>query len=167
MAAYAATVASKMVRPKKIGEDMYIYAGTVDITNYHQTLAAITGISGKFRSLITVLLGSVSTSGYLGYWVVASNAIKCYYPSIAIAAHTHDLFLKNAAQADAANNRVNTAASNKLGANTGADVTVVGVADATGNGGIVQAAAIGAGAGTQVASDVAVGLFSFVAFGVR
>lgn len=76
-------------------------------------------------------------SGYQFEYVASTGKVKISLS----AAHTHDLFLKNAAQADAANNRVNAAASNKLGANTGADITVVGVTNTAGNGGVVQAAA--------------------------
>lgn len=54
--------------------------------------------------------------------------------------HGHSLFLKNAAVADAVNNRVNAAASNLLGANTGSNVTVVASDGAT-TGGVVTAAA--------------------------
>lgn len=58
------------------------------------------------------------------------------------ATHNHVLFLKDAAQADGATTRVNTAAANKLGANTGTSISVAGVADTSGNGGIVSAAAL-------------------------
>jgi hypothetical protein len=55
-----------------------------------------------------------------------------------VASHTHDLFLKNAAQADGAGERINAAAGNKLGANTGADITIAGIAAASGaSGGVV------------------------------
>lgn len=65
--------------------------------------------------------------------------------------HTHDLFLKNADQADAANNRVN-AAANKLGANTGGNLTVTGVADTSASGGIVAVAAGTSGSASSLAA---------------
>lgn len=49
-----------------------------------------------------------------------------------MAAHAHDILLKDAVQADGATSRVN-AAANKLGANTGGDITVAG---AGANGGV-------------------------------
>ncbi len=55
----------------------------------------------------------------------------------ALAAHTHDILLKNAAVADNASSRVN-AGANLLGANTGGDLTVTG---GGANGGIVTASA--------------------------
>ena len=53
-----------------------------------------------------------------------------------VPAGTHDLFLKNADQADGVTTRSN-AASNKLGMNTGSSETVTGVLDILGSGGIV------------------------------
>lgn len=61
----------------------------------------------------------------------------------ALATHTHDLLLKNAAVADGATTRVN-AGANLLGANTGGDLTITG---SGANGGIVAASA-GTPAGT-------------------
>lgn len=51
--------------------------------------------------------------------------------------HSHTLFLKDADQADGASNRVN-AATGKLGANTGSSISLAGVADTSGSGGIVN-----------------------------
>jgi hypothetical protein len=54
-----------------------------------------------------------------------------------IGVHTHSLHLNNADVADGAAARVN-AGANLLGANTGADLLVEGVADTTGHGGVLQ-----------------------------
>lgn len=78
------------------------------------------------------------TSGYMFSWDSANNKLKMFYPA---GSHGHSLFLKEAAQADAANNRVNAAASNKLGANTGTSITVVASDGAT-NGGVVTNAGV-------------------------
>lgn len=67
----------------------------------------------------------------------------------ALAAHRHNLHLNNADVADGATTRVN-AGTNLLGANTGADILVAGVADTAGAGGIVDASA-GTPAGTNSA----------------
>lgn len=76
------------------------------------------------------------TSGYQFNWNSATGKLQMYYPT---GSHGHSLFLKNAAQADAVNNSVNAAASNKLGANTGSDITIVASDGAT-NGGVVTLA---------------------------
>jgi hypothetical protein len=73
---------------------------------------------------------------------------------MAAAPHTHTLFLNNADVADGASARVN-AGSNLLGANTGSDISVTGVADTTGHGGIVKnsaPSANGEAAATQLAN---------------
>lgn len=79
MAAYAASVSSLLRRAVKIDATVgvYMYAGTVNITNYNTTLAAITGISGKFRSIVSVVAGATD-EGYLLEWIAASNAFKAY-----------------------------------------------------------------------------------------
>lgn len=87
--------------------------------------------------------------GYIYKWDKLNNKLRIYY---ATNAHNHTLFLKDAAQTDAAGNRVNAAASNKLGANTGTSISVVGVPDTTGNGGIVS---IAAAAGSEVSTSFA------------
>jgi len=64
----------------------------------------------------------------------------------ALAVHTHALHLDNADVADGMPERIN-AGANLLGCNTGADIAVAGVPDATGDGGIVVVSA-GTPAGT-------------------
>ena len=77
-------------------------------------------------------------SGTTGYTFSYDNVNKKIVMRNA-GAHTHNLFLKNGAVADGAGARVN-AEANKLGANAGSDITVTGIATATGNGGIVGTA---------------------------
>lgn len=57
------------------------------------------------------------------------------------AVHDHALHFNNADVLDAAGPRVNIG-TNLMGANTGADIAVAGVADTTGVGGIVRAAQV-------------------------
>lgn len=80
MAAYAATVTSTMSKPEKISAvtGLRVFCGEVNITNYNQTLAAITGISGKFKTIYSVVAG-VSDNGHIFEWVDASNAFKVYH----------------------------------------------------------------------------------------
>lgn len=83
------------------------------------------------------------------------NATNGTLTANAVGGHGHSLFLKDAAQTDAAGNRVNAAASNKLGANTGTSITVVASDGAT-NGGVVSApasTALGEVAGVAIAAQ--------------
>ena len=79
MAAYAASVSSLMKRAVKIDAVMGIgiYAGRVNLTNYNSTLAEITGITGKFKSMIAVVPGVAEGGDWLE-WVHASGAFKAY-----------------------------------------------------------------------------------------
>ncbi len=83
MVAYAATVTSTMRHASKIdavtGFGMYV--GKCDVTNYNQTLAEITGITGKFRTLMQVIATTISDNGYLMRWDAVGNAFKVYYPT--------------------------------------------------------------------------------------
>jgi len=154
MAAYAATATLPDLKAKKLaGTGLGIVRGTVTLSNYNSTLAEITGITGMFRSAPTVILGAVSSLGYLVAWDTTSKAIKAFYP---MPAHTHTLHFATTAAANAV-----TAAANAL--RTGAAAfDVAGVANASGEGGVVNATAI---PGAEVAADVNIGVISFVAFG--
>lgn len=81
-------------------------------------------------------------SSNAGGWILVKFIAPTFTGS-ALASHTHDLLLKNAAVADGATTRVN-AGANLLGSNTGGDLTVTG---GGANGGIVLASA-GTPAGT-------------------
>lgn len=70
--------------------------------------------------------------------VVAGTVAAPTFTGDALTAHRHTLHLNQADVVDGAGTRVN-AATNLLGANSGADVEVAGVADASGHGGIIDA----------------------------
>jgi hypothetical protein len=76
------------------------------------------------------------SSGYQFSFDYTANKILAYR----LAAHTHTFFLNQADVVDGAGTRVN-AATNLIGANSGSDISIAGVADTTGHGGVVQAAA--------------------------
>lgn len=79
MAAYAATVTLDLPKTKRIpGSGLGFMTGTVDVTNYNSTLAAITDITNRFKGSVTVLLNSISDNGYWGHWVDASSSVKCF-----------------------------------------------------------------------------------------
>jgi hypothetical protein len=85
MAAYAATVtAPDLVAKKLAATGLGILRGSVALSNYNTVLAEITGITGKFRSAPTVLLGGCSSNGYIVAWDSASQSIKAFYPTRAI-----------------------------------------------------------------------------------
>lgn len=85
MAAYAATVtAPDNVAKKLAATGLGILRGTVNLSNYNSTLAEITGITGKFRSAPTVLLGGASSNGYIVAWDTTGKAVKAFYPTKAV-----------------------------------------------------------------------------------
>lgn len=79
MAAYAATVTSLLDRGRKIDQvtGIGMFAGECNVSNYNTTLAEITGITGKFKTVIAVVAGT-SDEGYIFEWVDASGAFKAY-----------------------------------------------------------------------------------------
>lgn len=87
------------------------------------------GKLGCPNSIVELLIdGPSSGDGLMYKYDKANNKIRIYR----MAAHAHDILLKNAAVADGATTRIN-AGSNLLGANTGSDITVAG---AGANGGV-------------------------------
>lgn len=96
-----------------------------------------------FRQEIASLAFSDASSGDgLIYKFDKSNAKIRIYRSASQAAHSHNLLLKDAVVADGATSRVN-ADVNKLGANTGSDITVDG---GGANGGVQSGGAVSAAA---------------------
>ncbi len=101
MAAYAAAVTSKLKRALKIDQvtGIAMFCGEVDVTNYNTTLAEITGITGKFRTVLCVIAG-VTDSGFLLEWIDATGAFKAFTPTNASdQTPTADIVAAGAAQA--------------------------------------------------------------------
>lgn len=124
-------------------------AGTGNVGTYATNGVAVTAAQlglGTIHSLVIDPAG-----GYTFEYVASTGKIKAYYGNGGLVSHTHDLFFNNAEVADAATTRANIG-TNLLGANTGGDITVAGVADTTGHGGVLAVAAGSAGAGTEVAN---------------
>lgn len=87
------------------------------------------------------------TSGYVFSYDSTNGTIRMFNTT---ASHTHSLYLANAAVADGATTRIN-AGTNLVGANTGASLTVAGIAAASGAaGGVVNVAA---GASSELATS--------------
>lgn len=139
-----------------------ILYGQINITSYHATLAEITGITNLFRATPIVVLGGPSDEGFVGLWVPASKAVKCFYPSVA-RTHDHDLLIKGG-QAAATTNVLAHYATDILGKEAATDATIAG-ADSAAKGGVLSEA-LAAAAGSELANDVDAGEFQFFAIGV-
>jgi hypothetical protein len=171
---YTAVVTPLTRKVTKLSDEaMAMLAGTCNLSVYAAAKVAITAISGYFKGTPIVLCESVSSLGYLVRWDSASKAFKAFYPTIAatftgsaLAAHTHTLHFQTSAAANAV-----TAAANSL-RTPAAAFDVAGVANNSGEGGIVQVSAgtpagtITAGAATEVADGTNVGIIQFMAMGV-
>ena len=83
MAVYANTVTATMLRAVKVDQitGIGMFMGRCDVTNYNQTLAEITDITGKFRSLMEVICSTISDNGYLMRWDKTGKAFKAYLNS--------------------------------------------------------------------------------------
>lgn len=106
---------------------------TVDVafSNSYAT-GGDTGLTAAALGWDSVVLALITpTGGYSLDYVYASGNV------IAYGTHTHALHFDNADVADGATTRIN-AGTNLLGANTGSDLAVAGVANTTGDGGIVD-----------------------------
>ncbi len=77
MAAYAHTVTSSQRKANKIAENLYIFVGKLNITNYNAVTVDITGITGKFRTLLAVAF-SISDSGQLFEMDIATGKVKAF-----------------------------------------------------------------------------------------
>lgn len=102
------------------------------------------------------IIESNAGNGFLYKFDISALALRIYQSdAVAASTHTHDLHLNDGDVADGATTRVN-AGTDLLGANTGGDLLVSGVADTTGAGGIVQAtiAANAAGALAELSGGV-------------
>src|SRR3990167_6876595 len=132
MAAYAATVALATPKISKLGVGIALLAGRITLSNYNTTHAEITGITGKFKSAVapTVILDGISSNGYPVAWNPTTKAVKAFYPSKALTAHSHTLHFQTSAAANAV-----TAAANQL-RTAAAAFDVAGVADSAGGGGV-------------------------------
>lgn len=80
MAAYASAVTLLFPTTIRLQHTrLGILMGSVDVTNYNQTLAAITAISNHFRSsAYRVFFAGATDIGYLPEWVDGSDSIKMW-----------------------------------------------------------------------------------------
>jgi len=78
MAAYAAAATLAQPTVHKIGK-LGVLHGSIAITNYNSTRAAITAITGRFKGTPTVILGGVTTTGHIVIW--DSGSVKAFDPA--------------------------------------------------------------------------------------
>lgn len=157
MAAYAATVTLSVPHVIKGIGPLGVLFGSVSISNYNGTLAEITDITGAFKGAPVVIPNGVSSNGYLVKWDPTGLAFKCYYPTKAItpagSVAAGNIAVATGTAGDAVTNNAGTL--NSVG---GQDVAVAAQA--------FTGTAVTAQAGTEVATDVNVGIVQFVAFGI-
>ena len=77
MAVYAHTVTSKQRKANKIAENLYIFVGQLNITNYNSTTVDITGIRGKFKELLSIAF-DISDSGQMFQMDIATGKVKAF-----------------------------------------------------------------------------------------
>lgn len=157
MTAYTASVTLTKPTMQKLGQ-VGVVIGYVTLSNYNQTNAEITGITGLFRGgAPIVVLGGVSSLGYLVGWNATDKAIKAWKPG----AITDGDVTIGGGSAGAANTALGLTADSTSGALTKAAATARVIPQATlGIAATTQAAAV-----AEAANDVNVGIVQFVAFG--
>jgi hypothetical protein len=163
--AFSATVTSPMSKPERISRSLGIYAGKISISSYSQTLVTLTAITKYFvptgnattggftHGICSVQIDGPSSGGYLAQWDYTTGAFKCFYADKSTTP-TGTLVLTASAAMSAAGVPVLWNQTTGALGNTG----TAGTAPITVN-------AIAAAAASQVAANVNVGTFGFVAIG--
>jgi len=149
----AVTIAKEQLHkiPTAGGSGLILGVYLVTFGNVYPTGGEEVDLSGYMKQVLDMKVQATEDSpGYVfdvddSNFATAKPKIEAYW-SAAVAAHLHNLLFKNADVADAANNRVNVD-TDKIGANTGADITV---ASTQGTRGVQNAGAIAAGALAEV-----------------
>lgn len=123
------------VQERHVVGDLRAITANVQFSTSYAT-GGDTGLTAAALGLDSIILVNLDQPvGYtLGYNYSNGNVL-----AFRSAVHTHALHFDDADVVDGATTRVNVG-TNLLGANTGGDLAVAGVADTTGDGGIVQVA---------------------------
>ena len=77
MAAFAYTHTSKLRKGIKIGPNLTIKAGSINLTNYNSARVAIAEIVGAFKVLVAVIPAGSSSNGYFPSWD-GTNSFKAW-----------------------------------------------------------------------------------------
>lgn len=163
---------------KKLEDGRHIIEATLAFGNATLTYPAggvplLKGSLGCAYVIDSLVIEDKGGSGYsIDYDKVNAKIRMFQAPAISgghthsVPSHTHNLFLKDADQLNGATTAVN-AAPNKLGANTGSDITVTGVAGTSGSGGIVAVAAGTSGSNSTVQAASALSEITGVAIAAQ
>lgn len=135
--ATVATVTFNSSGGKTAAGSRYLREGTINLGSSYTT-GGMAVAKALFDLWVDIShLAVAPSAGFVCEWDKTNSKVICYTS----AAHTHDVLLKDADQADGATTRVNTA-TDKLGANTGSSITVHGqAAGASAHGGVLGVAA--------------------------
>lgn len=137
MAAYAASVTLDIPEARHLAPGVKAVWGKCAISNYNQTGAEITGITGLFVTTPRVVAEGLSSNGYLVRWDETDKAFHAYYPTVPQAL-VASATVTAAVGFDGSGDEASAGAQTAFGANA---------------------------AGAEVANDVNVGTVSFVAIG--
>ena len=165
MAAYAATVTSTLKRAVKVDavDGIGMFVGKCDITNYNTTVTEITGITGKFGSLLQVICTAISDNGYIVRFDATDLGFKAYYPTAVAAAHAHDFVVGSGTIGTNMEIGVDVDTdSGKIEGGTG----ITAERTLSANTPVATAGAVTATAALEVANDVDIGVVEFVAYGL-
>lgn len=133
---------------KKMEDSRHIVTASLVFGNGTLTYPAggiplLKGSLGCPHSIDSFNVEDVAASGYVFMYDRVNEKLRMFQSAaISASAHTHDILLKNGTVVDGATTRVN-AGADKLGANTGGDLTITG---GGANGGVVAGGAISAAA---------------------
>lgn len=158
--AFSATVFSPMSKPERISKSLGLYAGRVSISSYATTLVECTditkyfvptgnGTTGGFKDgIISCVIDGPSSGGYMVRWDATTGAFRCYYP-YAGTSPTGAVPITSGTTAGGAIFMTSGGGFSAITAGAVA-ITITGLV---------------AAAGSELAANVAVGTFSFVAIG--
>lgn len=157
--AYTATLTTRVAKKILGFPGVGLVFGSINITNYNQTKVEVVEISKTFASGLSVVSGGMTSNGYEVVWDAVNKTFKCYY----------------------ANQGFTPAGTCTMTINGGAAGTAIGIDADANNFNLTKAAAtartstnpvafagsaVAASAATEVANDVNVGSFSFIAMGI-
>lgn len=81
--AYTATVTLDKPKVSRLSPGLGLVSGRIALSSYHATLAEITAITKRLKTVHSVISG-VSSTGVLSTWIDASKALKCYVPNTGV-----------------------------------------------------------------------------------
>jgi hypothetical protein len=154
---YTISVTLDTPSAQRISQDLAVITGVADLTSYNATHAEVTPITGKFKTTLAVLAGSLTDNGHVVYWNRTTKAFTAFKPAPARSIATaEDLTI---AAVD----------TSKLPAVyfDGTNGALVIPTDSTaGTVALAPTGSLAAAAGTEAADNTDVGAFNFIAIGL-